>query len=193
MRCRIFTATAMLVAASLNFALITFGQSGNQIEPPKSSTRAGSITGRVVNDSGKPMPNVRVFVGGSGRQSVRRTVNTDEAGRFVADDLPRGSYAITVQASGYVLVRNPADTIHHRPGDSVNLILKKGAAITGTVTNSDGDPVVGVQMSAILVRDPQSRSVFGTYGSGRYTDDRGVYRLFGLPARTYAVMSRSNV
>ena len=193
MRRRIFTATAMFVAASLNFALMTFGQSNNQSEPPKSSARAGSITGRVVNESGKPMPNVRVFVGGSGRQSVRRTVNTDEAGRFVADDLPRGSYAITVQASGYVLVRDPGNTVHHRPGDSVNIVLKKGAAITGTVTNSDGDPVVGVQMSAILVRDAQGHSVFGSYGSGRYTDDRGVYRLFGLPAGTYVVVAGSKI
>lgn len=193
MRRRILTATTMFVAASLTIALMTFGQSVNQGESPKSSARAGSITGRIVNESGKPMPNVRVFVGGSGRQSVRRMINTDETGRFVADDLPRGSYAITVQASGYVLVRNPGDTVHHRPGDSVNLILKKGAAITGTVTNSDGDPVVGVQMSAILVRDAQGRSVFGTYGSGRYTDDRGVYRLFGLPAGTYVVAAASKI
>ena len=193
MRRRIFTATAMFFAASLNFALMTFGQSSNQSVSQQPTARAGSITGRVVNESGKPMPNVRVFVGGSGRQSVRRTVNTDEVGRFVADDLPRGSYAITVQASGYVLVRDPGDTVHHRPGDSVNLILKKGAAIAGTVMNSDGDPVVGVQMSAILVRDAQGRSVFGSYGSGRYTDDRGVYRLFGLPAGTYVVVAGSKI
>ena len=186
MRRRIFTATAMFVAASLNFALITFGQSGNQSVAQKPTARAGSITGRVVNESGKPMQNARVFVNGSGRQSVRRMINTDEAGRFVADDLPRGSYVIIVQASGYVLVRDPGDTVRHRPGDSVNLVLKKGAAITGKVTNSDGDPVVGVQMSAILVRDEQGHPDGGTL-SGRYTDDRGVYRLFGLPAGTYVV------
>jgi hypothetical protein len=191
MKRRIFTATTMFVATSLNLALMTFGQSGNQSVSQEPSARAGSITGRVVNESGKPMPNARVLVSGSGRQSVRRMINTDEAGRFVADDLPRGSYAIVVQASGYVLVRETGDTVHHRPGDSVNLVLKKGAAITGTVTNSDGDPVVGVQISAILVRDAQGRSVVGAFGSGRYTDDRGVYRLFGLPAGTYVVVAAS--
>jgi hypothetical protein len=190
---RIITAITMFFAASLSFALMTFGQSGNQGVSQKPTARAGSITGRIVNESGKPMPNARVFVSGSGRQSVRRMINADETGRFVADDLPRGSYAITAQASGYVLVRDPGDTVHHRPGDSVNLILKKGAAITGTVMNLDGDPVVGVQMSAILLRDAQGRSVFGSYGSGRYTDDRGVYRLFGLPAGTYVVVAGSKI
>jgi hypothetical protein len=191
MKRRFLTATTMFVAASLNFALMTFGQSGNQSVSQKPTARAGSITGRVVNESGKPMPNTRVFVSGSGRQSVRRMINTDEAGRFVADDLPRGSYAIRVEAGGYVLVRDPGDTVHHRPGDSVNLVLKKGAAITGTVTNSDGDPVVGVQMSATLVRDEHGRRNESTYGSSRYTDDRGVYRLFGLPAGTYVVEAAS--
>src|SRR3989442_14643119 len=118
MRRRILTATTLFVAASLNFALITFGQSGNQSVSQQPSARAGSITGRVVNESGKPLPNARVFVSGSGRQSVRRMINTDETGRFVADDLPRGSYAIMVFASGYGLVRDPGDTVHHRPGDS---------------------------------------------------------------------------
>jgi len=170
---------------------MTFGGIGGQGVTQKPTSRAGSITGRVVNESGKPMPNVRVSISGSGRQTVRQTLSTDEAGRFVADDLPRGSYAITVQASGYVLVRDPGDTVHHRPGDSVSLVLKKGAAITGTVTNSAGDPVVGVQMSATLLRDEQGRRNESTFGSSRFTDDRGVYRLFGLPGGTYIIAAAS--
>ena len=183
----IFIAAMTSAAALMSSALMTFAQSANQDTSQKAAARVGSITGRIVNESGKPMPNARVFVSGTGRQAVRRMISTDEAGRFVVDDLPRGSYVINAQASGYVLVRNPGDTAYHRPGDSVNLVLKKGAAITGTVTNSDGDPVVGVPISATLVRDEQGRRSGSTYGSSRYTDDRGIYRLFGLPAGTYVV------
>ena len=142
---------AMMSAAALtSFLWTAFAQNADQSASPKQSVRAGSITGRIVNESGKPMPGARVIISGSSRQAVRRTISTDEAGRFAADDLPRGSYAITAQSSGYVLVREPGDTVHHRPGDTVNLVLRKGGAITGTVTNSNGDPVVGVQMSATL-------------------------------------------
>ncbi len=160
------------------------GQTDSQ-KPP--SGTASSITGRVVNETGQPMPNVRVLVIGSGRQAVRRTINTDEAGRFVADNLTRGTYSFQVQAPSYVSWRDPRDPLHYKPGDSVNLVVKKGAVITGTVTNSDGEPVVAVPISVIMVRDSQNRPAGSTYGGTRYTDDRGVYRLFGLPAGTYLV------
>ena len=42
-------------------------------------------------------------------------------------------------------------------------------------------------MSATLLRDERGRRNESTYGFSRYTDDRGVYRLFGLPAGTYIV------
>jgi uncharacterized GH25 family protein len=183
--------TTVIAATLTSCAMTALAQSANQSPPQIPAARGGAITGRIVSEAGKPMPNARVMVSGSGRQSVRRTINTDEAGRFVADDLPRGSYAITVQASGYVLVRSPGDTVHHRPGDSVNLVLKKGGVITGKVTTPDGDPVAGVQMSATLLRDERGRRNESTYGSSRYTDDRGVYRLFGLPAGTYIVAAAS--
>ena len=174
-------------AALTGLLLITFAQNASQNGSPGPPVRAGSITGRIVNEAGKPMPGARVIVSGSSRQAVRRTISTDEGGRFVADDLPRGSYAIIAQAVGYVLVREPGDTVHHKPGDSVNLVLRKGGAITGTVTNSDGEPVVGVQMSATLLRDDRGRRSEANFGASRYTDDRGVYRLYGLPAGTYIV------
>jgi hypothetical protein len=78
---------------------------------------------------------------------------------------------------------------YHRIGDSVTLTLVKGGVITGTVTTSTGDPVVGIGVSAMMIRDADNRSPktarlqFGE----RFTDDRGVYRLYGLPAGTYVI------
>ena len=133
------------------------------------------------------MPNVKVAVFGMGRQTVRRTVITDEAGRYVADALPRGSYGVSAQANGYVLARDSRDPFHYRPGETANLTMKKGAVITGTVTNSDGEPVVGVPVSATVVRDSKGLPIGGGSGQSAFTDDRGVYRLFGLSAGTYVV------
>ena len=171
------------IVASLASLVTALAQSALTSAAQQAVNHGTSITGRVVSDSGQPMPNARVIISGSSRQGVRRTISTDETGRFVADNLPRGSYAIVAQANGYVLVREPGDTVHHRPGDSVNLVLRKGGAITGTVTNSVGDPVVGIQMSATLLRDERGRRTESTYGFSRYTDDCGIYRLFGLPRR----------
>ena len=168
----------------------SLGQTANKTATPKTNEpSAGSITGRVVNESRRPMPNARVFVLGMGRQTVHRTVITDEAGRYVADALPRGSYAVSAQANGYVSSKDPREPFHYRPGETANLTLKRGAVITGVVTNSDGEPVVGVPISATLVRDTQGRPIGAAPGSAKYTDDRGAYRIFGLPAGTYIVVA----
>jgi Carboxypeptidase regulatory-like domain len=189
---KLLFATVLLSTASLAGAVNGPGQTTNKTATPKTNERsAGSITGRVVNESGRAMPNAKVFVLGMGRQTVRRTVITDEAGRYVADALPRGSYGVSAQANGYVLARGPADPLHYRPGETANLTFRKGAVITGSVINSDGEPVVGVPVSAALVRDTQGRPIAATPGSVRYTDDRGVYRIFGLPSGTYIVVAAS--
>jgi hypothetical protein len=98
---------------------------------------------------------------------------------------------IIVQANGYAQVRNPGDAVYYKPGDTVNLTLKKGGVITGTVTTSDGEPVVCVPITATQIIDEFGRRSGSNYGPLRYTDDRGVYRLFGLPAGTYVVAAAS--
>jgi hypothetical protein len=133
------------------------------------------------------MPNVKVFVVGMGRQGARQTVITDEAGKYVARALPRGSYGVSAQSNGYVHVRDPGDPVHYRPGETANFTLKKGAAITGIVTDSEGEPVVAVPISVTMVRDIRGLAIGGAPGRAVYTDDRGVYRLFGLSAGTYIV------
>lgn len=182
----LFAAILMVMAKP---DLTGLAQTGNQTSGQRPAKRAAatSISGRVVNEIGQPMPNARVSISGTGRQAVRRTINTDETGSFVVDGLPRGSYGLFVQVGGYVFSRDPRDPTYYRPGDRANLVVKKGAVITGTVTNSSGEPVVGVRVGAIPVRDAQGRLVPGGPGTPRYTDDRGVYRLFGLAAGTYIV------
>jgi hypothetical protein len=94
-------------------------------------------------------------------------------------------------ATSWREARAPA---YYRPGDSVNLVVRKGGVITGTVTNPAGEPVVGVRVSAIAHRDPDGRPT-QALGSGvsRYTDDRGVYRLFTLAPGFYLVSAGSKL
>jgi hypothetical protein len=65
----------------------------------------------------------------------------------------------------------------------------KGGVITGRVLNAAGEPLVAVRVSAQLVRDANGQTAIGGSGMGGdfQTDDRGIYRIFGLPAGTYVV------
>jgi hypothetical protein len=66
----------------------------------------------------------------------------------------------------------------------------KGGAITGRVTNAMGEPLISVQVNPMMTRDAEGNPVRGG-GRSRFTDDRGVYRIYGLAPGTYVVFTRN--
>ena len=107
----------------------------------------GTIRGRVVNESGRPLPNVRVLITRLGSMQVENTnTTTDGEGKFEMTGLQPVNYRVSAFLQGYApLPRDLEDpqAAVHRVGDSVTLVLTKGGVITGTVTNQAGEPVVG--------------------------------------------------
>ena len=165
-----------------------------QVAAPSSTpqtSKSGMITGRVVNEKGQPLPNARVSLRAIGSGNPGQSIVTDQDGRFEISGLERKTYQIAAWATAYApQPRNPFDmqSSNVRVGDSVNLVLIKGGVITGTVTNQTGEPVVGVRVRARLIRDAELLP--GPYvqmSAERSTDDRGIYRIYGLPAGTYVV------
>ena len=155
----------------------------------KAEPITGSITGRVVNESGQGIPNVTVYTRPSLAFSQRIT-STDSEGNFKFDGLDSALYIISASAPGYVMPpRDPeAEPIYYRLSDSVTLSLIKGGVITGTILSSSGEPVVQVAVRATLVRDANGQvPKYSGSQAQRTTDDRGVYRLYGLPPGTYVV------
>ena len=71
----------------------------------------------------------------------------------------------------------------------------RGGAITGTVTNALGEPVVAVRVRATMVRDARGEvPKFMTFGlMEQSTDDRGIYRIYGLRPGTYIVSAGGQV
>ena len=174
-------------------ALASVSVVGQAVSPSPAAqpAKSGTITGRVVNEKGQPLPYARVSLRAVGSMSPGQSIITDQDGRFEASGLERATYQIAAWLSAYApQPRNPFDTqsSNVRVGDSVTLVLIKGGVITGTVTNQAGEPVVGVRVRAKLIRDNDLLpAAFAQMGMERTTDDRGVYRIYGLPAGTYVV------
>jgi hypothetical protein len=61
------------------------------------------------------------------------------------------------------------------------LMTASGGAITGVVSDSAGEPVQGVRLRALQVRRENGQTI-ARLATLRTTDDRGRYRLFGLPS-----------
>jgi hypothetical protein len=167
--------------------------------------RGQAISGRVIDDSGKPMFEVTVLAVNAGNNGkdiklaplTTRSVTTDENGNFAFEQLSPGAYKLSVLAQGYTLApealtENGAPK-YYRTGDNANIRMVKGGIITGTVTTQSSDPLVGVRVRAFKVKDLEGRAVRsisideGLLRKEWKTDDRGIYRIYGLEPGKYVV------
>jgi hypothetical protein len=168
-----------------------------------SSARTGLIVGQVVDAAtGRPVSGCIVSLAGAelprpaGWVHAAPGVLTTSDGRFVFRDLPAGNYGITATRQGY------ADGAHgrRRPGGATQQLelddgeriadvvihVWKHGAISGTIVDEAGEPVVNALVVALRRSTTIGTRAFRPAGHAA-TDDRGVYRLSGLPAGDYVV------
>ncbi len=152
--------------------------------------RSGNITGRVVTDDGQPLVKAQVQLVKRGAQRAERAVaHTDAEGNFTAPSLSAGVYGAYVQMPGYTQADVIGGERNYRLGDYATLTLTKGGVITGRIQDEDGEPLVKAPVTALRMRtltgNPLKES--DAYSNRMLTDDRGVYRFYGLPAGIYQV------
>jgi hypothetical protein len=147
----------------------------------------GQISGRVLDDSGQPLAAavVRLRFAGVTMRGSQPNATTDGEGRFVFNNLGPGNYRLLISERALVLPESIGAQPTYRIGDQVTLNLVKGAIITGRVTSSAGEPLVGIEVQATRVRDGNGQAAL--FIASRLTDDRGIYRIYGLPPGVYLV------
>ncbi|HXI61643.1 MAG TPA: carboxypeptidase-like regulatory domain-containing protein [Pyrinomonadaceae bacterium] len=161
--------------------------------PKPAATPNRQITGRVVDSAGEPLAGASVSVSSISGNARGKSAIVDDRGDFKVAGLEPGLYAVFASMPGYV-GNFPSTAIegrnYYRVGDSVTLTLTKGGVITGTVTGSNG-PLVGLGVFATRVKDAAGKKIFTAIPSGyeRRTDDRGVFRFYGLPPGAYILLA----
>ena len=147
----------------------------------------GTIDGKVVNENGQPLAGAAVFVR-TLNAGINRSTSTDLDGNFRVNGLETGIYTVVANSPAYTSVpADPDAPNYYRLGDSARVELVRGGAITGTVTNAIGEPVIAVRVRAILVRDAKGQVARSPGFMEQPTDDRGIYRIYGLSAGRYRV------
>ena len=183
----------LLVCASVSAQTASPSRAPSPTIAPASTDEPtfGSISGSVVNETGQPFAGVQVSARAMSSTIPARTSTTDSDGNFRFNGLASALYFISVSAPAYVT--QPSDPnsppVHHRISDSVRLELIRGGVITGTVTNAAGEPMVAMAVRAWMVRDAKGQPAKTPYVFfvEQTTDDRGVYRIYGLMPGTYVV------
>jgi hypothetical protein len=154
-----------------------------------------SISGTVtVSGSGQPARKARVSLSGPGLREGR-TTSTDDAGRFVVGALPAGRYSVRVSKPGHVNVSygqrrpdSPGTPIQVTEGQriEIQLQLPRGGVITGTVLDEHGEAIPGTPVRVLRYAMQSGQRTLQQAGNGS-TDDRGVYRIYGLQPGDYVV------
>jgi hypothetical protein len=157
--------------------------------PPASAkveSKTGDISGRVVNESGQPLANAQVYVRSGTTVQSDKSTTTNREGIFKFSGLEKASYTVNASMPAYIPKPPQAGPVVQGTSDSVTLVLIKGGVITGTVTNAKGDPIIAIGIRVEMVLDDKGRTTAPISYEGS-TDDRGVYRVYGLPTGTYIV------
>jgi len=183
-----------MVSRVLAAALFAFAPNVFPQEPragaQSSAGSNGVISGRVVNSSGEPLAGASVNAGPISGNAPRKAATADSHGDFKIEGLEPSLYTVSASVPGYVFssLPSPGDSAtYYRIGDSVTLTLRKGGVITGSVIGSNG-PLIGIGVFATRVRDSEGKRLAASPGfPERRTDDRGVFRLYGLMPGAYLI------
>jgi uncharacterized protein (DUF2141 family) len=166
--------------------------------PPPLAPGTGIIVGQVLDAAtGRGVSSAVVTLAGS------RRVMTTTDGRFAFRSLPEGSHTLTAAKSGYI---DGAYGMRRPGGPTLPVVLADGerrgnlviwlwrhGAITGTIVDEAGEPLTGIQVTALRRSIVGGRRRFVQGGTGT-TDDRGIYRIARLAPGDYAVaMTTSQV
>lgn len=157
-------------------------------------TGTGSISGNV-SIKGKAATGITVvlrYANVGYPQATNYQAKTDEEGNYRISNLPPGSYQVSPDAQAFVVSPRSGNGIAIlAEGESVERMdfsLTKGAVITGRVTNTEGQPLIEQNVELQPLEYSQSLGILQRINGLRgLTDDRGVYRIFGIPEGKYRV------
>jgi hypothetical protein len=190
--------------ALLIIALCASTVSGQQVtstlpqrdQLPVRQTGSGVIRGRVIAaDTNAPLRRVQIrLLPMTAENGEPHLTTTGDDGRYEFTQLPAGRYGLRASKGGYVDVEygqrrpfekgRPVEIADRQTIDRVELTLTPGGVVTGRVTDETGELLARawVQMARYRYFNGKRRLI-GNYGDN--TDDRGEFRIFGIPPGEY--------
>jgi carboxypeptidase family protein len=191
-----FSARLLAVAVLVNLSLAASLCAQSTAKQPV-KTPTGSVSGRVtIKERGAAGVTVglrKTEITMPFDQPTQRAT-TDQEGFYRITNVPAGNYEVIPSAPAYVMADGISRTKSVLVGEdenveSINFSLIRGGVITGRVNDADGRPVIQQQVSIYQYNafdqvTPQRPAFAIAYAQ---TDDRGIYRVFGLNVGKYKV------
>jgi len=191
---------AIVVALLAACAIASGAQQPPRDTPAQPSTATTAATGRIAGhvvaaDTGRPIKRARVFLSAAELPGGRGML-TDDDGGFDFSDLPAGRYTLYASKSGFVQLfygqrrplqaGTPLQLVNGQQLKGVDFALPRGGVISGRLSDENGDVMPGVAVAILRYQYQQGDRQLMPAGRAQ-TDDRGVYRVWGLNPGEYYV------
>ena len=180
-----FSGRQTIVFVLLLLIPVISARSQSAVDKAATSTISGKVT---VGGKGLAGVVVGLVISDQYRSNVRpsrfRSV-TDEEGYYRITNVPPGTYDVIPASSSYVAIEGRKSLVigRNETVENFDIALDRGGVITGTVTDAEGRPVIEETVYVSSVGRTQRLPYFRNIR----TDDRGIYRAYGVPAGRYVV------
>ena len=173
-----------------------------QAQSKEAKEGAATVSGRITV-KGEPAQGVTITLQtqrmmGPPNPEAIPSAKTDENGHFRITGVAAGRYFTMVQAPGFIIpggmvgLMPQGRTLHVADGEKIEKIeieLRRGSVITGRVIGSNGRPLVDelVELMKLDSNGKPQQLYLGPMQMMLTTDDRGIYRIYGLGEGRYIV------
>src|SRR5215471_6897318 len=193
----------LLILSGLSGAALSQGAFSQSFAQASNVAGTGAVTGMVkIGDApatGITLTLLPDRMGPMAQQpdGANRAV-TDEKGGYRFTNVAAGRYRVTPLAEAFVITSGATlgagssgvsvTVSEGQTASNIDLTLARGGVITGRVTDEEERPVIAERINLAMVdANGQPQPFNGGTRFGNETDDRGVYRIYGLPAGRYLV------
>jgi hypothetical protein len=155
----------------------------------------GSITGRVVSATDvAPLGHARIVLTSPALPESRVALSRAD-GRYEFTRLPAGSYFLSASHTGYATQAygerrgapvSPMTLGEGQALSGLDFPLPPAGVIAGRILDEDDRPFAGATVDALIPRIEQGQPTLAAVATTE-SDDRGEFRLTGLPAGSYFV------
>ena len=146
------------------------------------------VSGHVLDEAGKPVSGAHVALAGPWGAPQGDPVTTDASGAFKLAAVAAGTHTLRASDRDHAPASSSPITVADRAVTGIEIRMKAGGVLAGTVVDADGKPVRFATVRAMPSR------MTGGYGGARAatTDDKGAFELRGLARTKLEVRAESD-